>query len=84
MKIVVRFIMALALILASTESAMAYIGPGAGVTFLGAFIGMLIAVFTAFGILLFWPIRRLIRKARANKPVNTDSSPGSETGSDGV
>ena len=46
------------------DPAMAYIGPGAGVTLLGAIWSVLVAIFLAIGAVLFWPIRILIRRFR--------------------
>ena len=48
--------------------AMAYIGPGAGITMLGALWGVVVAVFLAIGAVLFWPIRALIRKMKGTPP----------------
>jgi hypothetical protein len=47
--------------------ALAYIGPGAGITMLGALWGVIVAVALAIGAVLFWPIRVLLR--RRKKPV---------------
>ena len=51
--------------------AMAYIGPGAGITMLGALWGVIVAVFLAIGAVLFWPIRALLRRRRRNAAVTT-------------
>lgn len=53
------------------EPAAAYIGPGAGITMLGALWGVIVAVFLAIGAVLFWPIRVLLRKRRKNAPAGT-------------
>ncbi len=53
--------------LAVIEPAFAYIGPGAGLSMLGAFWGLLIAVFAALSFVLLWPVRRLFRR-NASKP----------------
>jgi len=47
--------------------ASAYVGPGAGISMLGALWGLIIGVVMAIGVILFWPIRMMIRKAKANK-----------------
>jgi hypothetical protein len=47
-----------------TQPAAAYIGPGAGITMLGALWGVVVAVAMAVGAILFWPIRMLMRKMR--------------------
>ena len=58
----------LALLLTANMPAMAYIGPGAGITMLGALWGVIIAVFLAIGAVLFWPIRILLRRTRKKTP----------------
>lgn len=52
--------------------AMAYIGPGAGLSLLGALWGVVAAVAAALLFLLLWPLRRLMRRQRAT----VQSSPG--------
>lgn len=49
---------------ASTSPALAYFGPGAGVTMMGALWAVLAAVFVALGTILFWPIRTYFRRRR--------------------
>ena len=48
-------------------TAAAYVGPGAGISVLGALWGLIIGVVMAVGVILFWPIRMMLRKAKANK-----------------
>ncbi|TDJ43089.1 MAG: hypothetical protein E2O50_05415 [Gammaproteobacteria bacterium] len=47
--------------------ALAYVGPGAGISMLGALWGLIVGVVMAVGVILFWPIRIMLRKAKANK-----------------
>jgi len=47
--------------------ALAYVGPGAGISMLGALWGLIVGIVMAVGVILFWPIRMMIRKAKANK-----------------
>jgi hypothetical protein len=49
------------------ELAAAYVGPGAGISMLGALWGLIIGVVMAIGVILFWPIRIMLRKMKANK-----------------
>ncbi len=58
--------------MAFTETAMAYVGPGAGLTLIGSLIGLVVAIVTALAIILFWPIRALIRKIRGKKTAEAD------------
>jgi len=45
--------------------AMAYIGPGAGLSLLGALWGVIAAVAAALLFLLLWPLRRMMRRKRS-------------------
>jgi protein-S-isoprenylcysteine O-methyltransferase Ste14 len=44
--------------------AMAYVGPGAGLTLLGALWAVLLAVLFAVAGLLIWPIRTMLKRRR--------------------
>lgn len=46
----------------------AYVGPGAGLTMLGALWAVILAVVFVIGGLLMWPIKALMRKRKAGKP----------------
>ncbi|MGM0452453.1 MAG: hypothetical protein ACQERN_04725 [Thermodesulfobacteriota bacterium] len=54
------------------HTASAYVGPGAGLSLLGALWGLVIAIFAALGFILFWPLRQAIRRARAKRAENAD------------
>jgi hypothetical protein len=56
-----------AALLLSTGSAVAYVGPGAGISVLGALWGLIVGIIMAVGVILFWPIRMMIRKRKAAK-----------------
>lgn len=59
--------------LAWAAPAAAYIGPGAGLSLLGALWGVFAAIFAALLFLLIWPLRRLLRRNRqAPAPVARD------------
>ena len=66
-------------LLGLSEIAIAYVGPGAGLTLIGSLIGLLIAILTALGIILFWPVRALIRRIRAKKVSETTETTDSTT-----
>lgn len=57
------WILSLMLLLAA-GTAHAYIGPGAGISFLGSFFAAIVAVFAAIFAILLWPIRYMIRRFR--------------------
>ena len=48
--------------------AFAYVGPGAGLTLLGALWGLVVAVMVSLGFVLLWPIRRLMRRNKRTHP----------------
>jgi hypothetical protein len=47
--------------------ALAYIGPGAGITVLSALWGVVVAIALAIGAVLLWPFRVLLRRRRKRK-----------------
>ena len=49
------------------EIAFAYIGPGAGVSLIGSFLGVMVAVLIAVFALIAWPIRRMLKARKAQK-----------------
>ena len=63
---------ALFLVAASPVCAMAYVGPGAGITLLGALWAVIVAFVFMVGGLLIWPLRALLRwrkNSRAKSPM---------------
>ena len=49
-------------LVAAATPALAYVGPGAGLSLLGALWGVLFAVFAALAFVVIWPVRRLIKR----------------------
>lgn len=52
------------LLLMASPQVLAYIGPGAGVSFLGSIWALLVGIVLALAAVLFWPIRFLVRRLR--------------------
>ena len=55
--------------------ASAYVGPGAGISLLGSLWGLIVAVVLAIGMVLFWPIRIMLRKRKAAQAEAADTAP---------
>ena len=67
-----RAVLPAALLLALTPlPALAYVGPGAGISMLGALIGVVAAILLAVAGILAWPIRAMLRKRREVKAETT-------------
>jgi hypothetical protein len=54
----------LACVVVAGSPAYAYVGPGAGITMLGALWGVVAAVLVAVGAVFYLPIRALLRRRR--------------------
>ena len=65
MRLQVILVIAVALAVGIAGPAAAYIGPGAGLSVIGAFWGLLMAVFAALAFIVSWLIRRLLRRRSA-------------------
>lgn len=72
-----------ALALLASDAALAYVGPGAGLSLLGALWGLLIAVGAALGFLLLWPLRRARRRRLRQQQATATRSTGAARGTDG-
>ena len=71
MKIDLNYLIITFLILALPTLSLAYVGPGAGITFLGALWAVITAIVLAIGGFLVWPIRAFIRRRKLNKQDKT-------------
>ncbi|HLT91607.1 MAG TPA: hypothetical protein VKZ85_11730 [Woeseiaceae bacterium] len=48
-------------------TAAAYVGPGAGLSLLGALWALLVALGTALLFIIAWPVRRILRRKRQDR-----------------
>jgi len=54
----------LAVAVFAAQPSLAYVGPGAGLSLIGSVAGLLAAIGTALGFVLFWPVRALYRRLK--------------------
>lgn len=73
MSILLKYTALLSIVLFSS-TASAYIGPGAGISFLGSLVTALWAMVLAVAAVLFWPVRYLFRRLRRRKPPVAEQS----------
>jgi hypothetical protein len=52
----------------------AYVGPGAGITLIGALIGLVSAILLALWAVLRWPIRKFLARRKAAQAGGNDGS----------
>lgn len=69
------FVMAAAVLLSTP--AMAYIGPGAGISVLGSLLGILATIVVAIGAIVMWPLRKALKKRRQASSGTEESTPDS-------
>ena len=58
------------------DNAYAYIGPGLGLGAIGAFVGIIVAVFLAVVGVIWYPLKRMVRKLKAARSATNESSQG--------
>jgi hypothetical protein len=56
--------MAIVAVAFAASPAFAYVGPGAGLTLLGALWGLILAIVMSVGFVILWPFRRLMRRRK--------------------
>jgi type IV secretory pathway TrbD component len=71
---VCKVLLALSVLLLGADRAMAYVGPGADVTFIGYAMTLLAWVLAAFSAVLLWPAHALLRRIRRRKNRSTTAS----------
>jgi hypothetical protein len=66
--------------------AFAYVGPGAGLSAIGAFFALIVGVILAFFGFIWYPVKRLLRKGRAadSSPDAARQGPATESVEEGV
>jgi membrane protein implicated in regulation of membrane protease activity len=61
------------MLLSIAAPAVAYVGPGAGLSMLGALWGLLVAVLAALSFVIAWPVRRYLRRRRGEQNVAAET-----------
>ena len=64
MNVLLTWLAVIVAALGAAAPAAAYVGPGAGLSLVGAFWGLLVAVFAALAFVILWPIRRFLKQRR--------------------
>ncbi|MES1952519.1 hypothetical protein S4A8_16752 [Salinisphaera sp. S4-8] len=77
-----RSSLALALMLAPFAAAQAYVGPGAGLSLLGALWGVVAAIGAALLFVVLWPIRRMRRRKKAEAAARSEQATASTHGNE--
>lgn len=67
----------LLLLLSVACDAQAYIGPGAGIGFLGSLWAWLVGFLVVIAAILFWPIRWFLRRLRSGRSAAKSDAPAS-------
>jgi len=66
------------LLLAPAGAALGYIGPGAGISVLGSLLSILATFFVAIGAIIFWPLRKLMKRRKARRQAVDGAEPGQD------
>jgi hypothetical protein len=67
-----RFLV-LVLLVFATATAQAYVGPGAGLGVIGAILGTLLAIVMAIAGVIWYPVKRLLKKMNAGNGADQNS-----------
>lgn len=67
-------------LLTTAPAAFAYIGPGAGISLVSSVLGILGAIFLGFFAILAWPIRRMLKRRKAEREKAGNTQVAGESG----
>jgi hypothetical protein len=67
LSIACKALLALSVLLLGADRAPAYVGPGAGATFISNAKTLLVLALVAFAALLLWPVYALVRRIRGRE-----------------
>jgi len=80
-KSIPRILLALQLTMAAGQ-ALAYIGPGAGISVVGSLLSIIATFFVAVGAVLFWPVRKYLKRRKARREAASDVRNGADAEAD--
>ena len=63
----ITLILLICILLAAVSPALAYIGPGAGISVLGSLLSILATIVVAIGAIIFWPLRKFMKRRKARR-----------------
>ena len=72
---IITFILLALVLLTPVSTAVAYIGPGAGMSVLGSLLSILATIIVAIGAIIIWPLRKFMKRRKARR----NSAAGAET-----
>jgi hypothetical protein len=70
-----KALLTLVVLLLGADRALAYVGPGAGLEFVGYFLSLAAWVGVALSTVLLWPVYALLRRIRAPREKAPDAPP---------
>lgn len=73
-----RWTVATALLAAAPTAALAYVGPGAGLTAIGTVVALIAAVFLALVGFVWYPLKRMLRGRSAARATSPEAANGAE------
>lgn len=68
------FFLCMLISVVQTNIACAYVGPGLGLGVIGSIFGVIVAVFLAFAGVIWYPLKRMLRKLKASGAEGSNSS----------
>ncbi len=71
-----KCLLAVLFVMLAADHAFAYIGPGAGLEFIGYFSSLAVLMFAAFSAVLLWPFYALMRWLRGSNDTESPSLSG--------
>jgi membrane protein implicated in regulation of membrane protease activity len=78
----IRCILPALLLTLTAGQALAYIGPGAGISVVGSLLSIVATFFVAIGAVLFWPVRKYLKRRKARREAQEGAHNQGDAGAD--